>query len=271
MVQTCAGIVCGSVPWYGPTMRRSFHDHFSSVSGSYAQYRPRYPEALFTYLASLTTRRESAWDCATGSGQAALPLAAHFSRVIATDASVPQISKAARHARLHFFVAAAEAGALRPASVDLVTVAQALHWFDLPRFYAEVDRVLRSGGVLAVWSYGRLQADRAPMQNLLDRFYNDTVGPYWPPERRWVEEGYASLAFPYEEIRPPAFSLTAAWTLPHLAGYLRTWSATQRYTKTQGIDPVSDLVPQLAPHWGEPQTVHTLRWPLTLRLGVKPF
>lgn len=251
-------------------MTTSFKDHFSSVSATYARFRPHYPEALFNYLASLCVRRECAWDCATGSGQAALPLTKFFSRVLASDASVQQIAKAGRHPRLHYFVAAAESVALRNTGLDLVTVAQAMHWFDLPRFYAEVDRVLRPGGVLAIWSYGRLLTEHPVMQTLLDRFYNETVGPYWPPERCWVEQGYASLEFPYETIETPAFSLTADWRPEHLAGYLRTWSATQRYRNALGVDPVSDLARQLAGHWGDPLAGQRFSWPVALRVGRKP-
>lgn len=251
-------------------MKPSFPDHFSGVADTYGQYRPRYPETLFQFLAARTPRRGCAWDCATGSGQAALPLTQYFARVIASDASVRQVSKIARHPRLSRIVAVAEASALRPESVDLVTVAQALHWFDRPRFYAEVDRILRPDGLLAVWSYGRLQVEDNSLQGLLDYFYHDTVGAYWPPERRWVEEGYASLDFPYEEMAPPAFNLMAEWRLDHLAGYLRTWSATQRYVAARGIDPVAGLVPQLAPHWGDPQAPRALNWPIVLRLGAKP-
>jgi ubiquinone/menaquinone biosynthesis C-methylase UbiE len=250
-------------------MRTSFADHFSEVSAHYAQFRPRYPDDLFSYLAALPARRECAWDCATGSGQAALPLARFFVQVVASDASLRQISKAARDSKLHYFVAAAEACGLRPASVDLVTVAQALHWFDLSRFYLEADRVLRPGGVLAVWNYGRLQVSHPVMQTLLQHFYDDIVSPYWPPERRLVEEGYRSLVLPFRELQSPVFALTANWTMHHLAGYLRTWSATQRFIAARRFDPVTALMPQLAPYWGSAETTHRLSWPVALRVGIK--
>ncbi|RJQ74587.1 MAG: class I SAM-dependent methyltransferase [Desulfobacteraceae bacterium] len=251
-------------------MRASFPDHFSAISDNYAQFRPRYPEVLFGYLAATTPQRDLAWDCATGSGQAALPLAQFFSRVIAADASAQQVSKAAKHPRVHYLVTSAEASGLRPASIDLITVAQALHWFDLPRFYAEVERVLRPGGVLAVWSYGRLQVAHETIQTLFDRFYDHIIGPYWPPERRFVEEGYRSFNFPFEELQPPGFALTAEWPLHHLAGYLRTWSATQKFMQAHGTDPVSDLLPQLERHWGNPQSPRMISWPIALRSGRRP-
>lgn len=251
-------------------MPQLFKDHFSGVSDTYAQFRPRYPDALFSFLASLTPRCESAWDCATGSGQAALPLVRFFRRVFASDASMRQVCMAMRRPGLHYFVAAAEAICLGPASIDLVTVAQAMHWFDSHRFYAEVDRVLCPGGVLAVWSYGRLEVTPDAIQDLLDDFYNHTVGAYWPPERCWVEEGYASLDFPYDALQAPNFTLTAEWTLNHLAGYLRTWSATQRFVKARGNDPVVDLIPKMALHWGDPQARRVMRWPIALRVGAKP-
>ncbi len=251
-------------------MKSAFHDHFSMVSDTYAQYRPHYPQALFDYLASLTPRHDCAWDCATGSGQAALPLAHYFTRVIAADPSARQLSKAARHPRLTYYAAVAEASALRPAAIDLITVAQALHWFDLPRFYAEVERVLRPGGLLAVWSYGRLQIAHDGLQSLLNHYYDEVISGYWPPERRWVEEGYRSLAFPYAELQPPPFALAAQWPMSHLAGYLRTWSATQRFVEARGSDPVADLERQLLEYWGDPQSARAIAWPIALRLGLKP-
>ncbi|MBI5064063.1 MAG: class I SAM-dependent methyltransferase [Desulfatitalea sp.] len=251
-------------------IKTPFRDHFSNVSDQYAQFRPRYPDALFGYLAERSPQREVAWDCATGTGQAALPLARLFSRVIAADASARQTTQAEKHPRVHYIVAAAEASGLRASSIDLITVAQALHWFDLPRFYAEVERVLRPGGVLAVWSYGRLRMAPPALQSCLDHFYDDIVGPYWPPERRHVEEGYRSLAFPFDELRPPAFALTADWPLNHLAGYLRTWSATQAYTRAHGHDPVANLLPELAKHWGHAHSQCTVTWPIALRVGLRP-
>ncbi|MCP4377042.1 MAG: class I SAM-dependent methyltransferase, partial [bacterium] len=205
-----------------------FKDHFSDQSGDYLRYRPSYPGALFAFLAEIPPMQHRAWDCATGSGQAAHGLSTHFERVIATDASAAQIDSAVPAANVHYRVAPAEASGLPDRSVDLVTVAQALHWLDLERFYGEVRRVLKPGGLLAVWSYNLLRTDPA-IDAEVDAFYSHTVGPYWPPERRLVESGYRDLPFPFPELDTPPFAMTARWRLEQLLGYLGTWSATKRY------------------------------------------
>lgn len=247
--------------------QQPFADHFAPVAASYADFRPSYPPALFAWLATLVPRHELAWDCAAGSGQASVDLAAHFQRVVATDASRAQIDAAILHPRIDYRVAPADASGLAPASVDLITVAQALHWFDLAAFYAEVRRVLCPDGVLAVWSYGVLTVEGAEADRLVQQFYHDTVGPYWPPERAHVENGYRSLAFPFEEIDAPPFAMEAVWTLPQLLGYFRSWSATGRYIAANGHDPVTALAEQLAPRWGEPGRGRLVTWPLALRVG----
>ena len=180
----------------------SFKDHFSAHASAYARYRPRYPEALFAYLASLCPAHDLAWDCATGNGQAARSLTEHFARVVATDASADQLAHAAPHEQITYHVAPAAQSPLASHSADLVTVAQALHWLDLDAFYAEVRRVLKPGGVLAVWTYGLLRINPA-VDAVIQRLYTDIVGAYWPPERRHVEDGYRALAFPFDAIEPP--------------------------------------------------------------------
>lgn len=248
-----------------------FQDHFSGSAAKYARFRPGYPAPLFDYLASLLPHHTAAWDCATGSGQAAVALAQYFSRVIATDASAEQVAHAEPRPNVEYRVAAAEQSGLTGASVDLITVAQALHWFDLPTFYVEARRVLRPGGVLAVWCYGVAELPCRALQRCIDRFYHETVGPYWPPERRWVEEGYRSLPFPVPELRPPKFAMEARMSLEAFTGYLGTWSATQRYVLATGYDPLPNLLDELVHHWGEPQMPRIVRWPLSLRVGRSPI
>jgi len=243
-----------------------FKDHFSSASDRYAAYRPDYPAALFAWLASLCAERDMAWDCATGSGQAAQGLAPHFRQVIATDASAEQIRHAEPHAAIDYRVAPAEASSLADRSVDLVTVAQAAHWFDLPRFYAEVKRVLKPGGVLALWGYGRMVLP-GDMDAPFRHFYGETVGPYWPPERSLIDDAYRSLDFPFAEIQPPAFHIEVGWSLPRLIAYLSTWSAVKRYREANGLDPLPALMAELEPLWGDRDTVRKLQWPLFLRVG----
>jgi SAM-dependent methyltransferase len=243
-------------------------DHFSRLAVSYASCRPRYPEELFDYLAGVVDRRGLAWDCGAGTGQATIPLASRFDRVVATDISGSMLEQAPRHPRVNYRVAPAEASGLPPASVDLIAVAQALHWLDVKAFYGEAARVLVPGGVLAVWSYASPQLDGATLQRELSRFYGEVLGPYWPVERRHVEAGYRTLPFPFEELDPPAFAMEERWTLPQLLGYVGTWSATQRFRDVAGQDPVTQLERDLAPHWGG--SARLVRWPLTARLGRRP-
>ncbi|OLP20386.1 SAM-dependent methyltransferase [Leptolyngbya sp. 'hensonii'] len=245
-------------------------DHFSGVAAQYARFRPRYPADLFAYLASLISTPTLAWDCATGTGQAAIALAEYFPQVIATDASAEQITHADPHSQVDYRVAPAEQSGLNSGSVDLITVAQALHWFNLPAFYAEAKRVLRPAGVLAIWCYGHLEIPGDILQQIADTFYNETVGPYWPPERRIVEAGYRTLEFPFIEIETPGFAIESLLTLTQLTGYLSTWSATQRYVKATGQNPIPTLTEELEPHWGNPGTPRPIRWPLSLRVGLVP-
>jgi len=240
-------------------------DYFSDRARQYAAYRPRYPGALFAWLAAQVPERQSAWDCACGNGQASADLAGHFARVIATDLSGEQLRQAAPHPRIDYRVATAEASGLEPASVDLVTVAQALHWFDCGRFYAEVRRVLRPAGLLAAWSYGICHIDSAPGDALLTDYYRNVVGPYWPAERRHVESGYRSLPFPGPELPVPPFEMAFDWNLEELMGYVASWSATMLYVKAQGVDPVPALRAAMAPLWGDPDARRAIRWPLTVR------
>lgn len=247
-----------------------FKDHFSTLARSYAQFRPSYPPALFEYLASLCAVKERAWDCACGSGQATLSIAQHFKYVDASDASAEQVVSAPLHPRVQYRVASAEHSELESQSVDMVTVAQSLHWFDIKAFYVEVDRVLKPGGILAVWTYNVQSLEDLALNEIVRRFYSDTVGPYWPAERRWVETGYRDLPFPFEEIATPAFEMREQWSLPHLLGYLSSWSATSRYIAANGVDPIAQLGEELEAVWDDPQLTQLIRWPLALRVSRKP-
>ncbi len=248
---------------------RPLGDHFSRVAPAYASSRPGYPEALFDYLASLPPQTVLAWDCAAGTGQASIPLASRFDQVIATDISVAMLSQASPHPRVEYRAAPAEGSGLGDGTVDLVTVAQALHWLDLDGFYAEAKRVLAPGGVLAVWTYGRQQLGDGMLDEVLDRFYREDIGPYWPAERRHVEAGYCTLPFPFAELDPPPFFMEEHWTLRQLLGYVGTWSATQRYREKVGHDPLLRLETDLAAHWGT-QPTRAVRWPLSVRVGLGP-
>jgi SAM-dependent methyltransferase len=246
----------------------SFSDHFSGIASSYATYRPRYPAALFAWLAGLAPDRERAWDCGTGSGQAAEGLAAYFGEVAATDPSVAQLTNAIRVDGVAYLAMTAEQVALADRAVALVTVAQALHWFTRPDFYREVDRVLRPGGVLAAWTYAFALVD-PDVDAILSRFHRETMGPYWPAERALVDSGYDGIELPYPELTTPAFEMAVEWDLQELGGYLTTWSAVSRYRAEHGEDPVPPIMESVAEVWGDPADRRRIRWPLTLRVARK--
>jgi SAM-dependent methyltransferase len=244
----------------------SFKDHFSKQAAGYAKFRPHYPQKLFDYLGSIAPGRQLAWDCGTGNGQAAVGLASLFDRVIATDASEEQIANARRHEHVAYYVAAAENSGIDSGTLDLIMVAQALHWFDLNRFYQEARRVLKSDGVLAASAYNLLHVEPA-IDVVVNRYYHDVVGSFWPPERRLIEQ-FADLPFPFQEMIPPKFEMTASWDLDQLVGYLRTWSSSQRFVAANGSDPVNEIREELGSAWGNPERTRNINWPLTLRVGV---
>jgi SAM-dependent methyltransferase len=244
-----------------------FPDHYSSVAAHYARYRPHYPHALFAWLASVAPNRRLAWDCGTGNGQAATAMAAHFAHVVATDPSTAQLANAERGVAVSYAAMTAEQAALTGASVAVITVAQALHWFDRPAFYAEVKRVLTPRGVLAAWSYGLCTLGDAALDAELRRFHDETVGPYWPPGRALVDAGYEGLDLPFDELSPPPLAMEARWTLEEFAGYLSTWSAVQRARASTGMDPLPALVEALRARWGAEKSGRRIEWPLAVRAG----
>ena len=245
----------------------SFKELFSRQAADYAQFRPTYPEELFRYLASLTKEHLCAWDCGTGSGQAAIALASYCSRIIGTDPSADQIAHARRHPKVEYRIAPAEDSAISAGSVDLTVVAQALHWFDLGKFYTEVQRVSKpSGSIIAVWCYALMEITPA-VDRVIHRYYYDVIGKYWEPERRWVEQGYRGISFPFEEIVPPEFSMTAEWTFDHLVGYINTWSATQTALRLEEVNPLDSTRMELREAWGEIEGTKRVRWPLFIRVG----
>ena len=245
-----------------------FKDHFSAAASDYARFRPTYPPQLFDWLASLCPERQLALDVATGNGQAAVALAQHFEQVIASDASAAQLAQATSAANIDYRCEPAERSSLPDASVDLLVVAQALHWFDLPAFYAEAQRLLKPQGVIAVWCYGQLQGDAA-INTILARYYHDIVGSFWPPERAWLEQGYARLDWPFAPLAEQReFALSVEWDLPQLLGYLGTWSATRQYQHHHGHDPRDQIDDDLRQAWGTVDR-RAIRWPLSLRVGRK--
>lgn len=247
----------------------TFKDHFSGHADTYARHRPHYPPVLFEYLASVAPGRDLAWDCGTGNGQAALGVAPFFRQVIATDPSEEQVRNAFPHPMVAYRVAPAESSGLDSASVDLATVATALHWFERDRFYAEARRVLKPGGVLAAWTY--LDAQISPgIDAVMDRFTRGTLNGYWPMEPDAIIGVYHEESFPFEEIRPPPFSIELRWTQQDWLAYLRTWSAVQNYRARAGRDPVDDLAGTLRDLWGAPGEARRVTWPLHMRIGRVP-
>ena len=239
-------------------------DHFSDNAVDYAKFRPSYPEALFDWIASQVDRHDLAWDCGCGNGQATEPLALRFTHVVGTDLSAPQIAQAQPHPRIEYRVAPAEACGLTDSTADLVTIAQALHWFDFDRFYAEVRRVLKPDGVIVAWTYQLLRSTPAIDALLMD-FYSRVLGPYWPPERKWVDLGYRGMPFPFAALETPTFEIRLQWTLADLLAYIGTWSATRRLLKAEGIAPLPALGQRLATVWGN--STLEIVWPIAVLAG----
>jgi len=240
---------------------------FSTVAREYANFRPGYPPELFAWLALRSPSRESVWDCGCGSGQASVALAEHFAMVHATDVAPEQIAAAKPHPRVRYSVEPAEHSGLADRSVDLVTVAQALHWFDVTAFYAEAGRVGRPGALLAVWNYPRPKFADAELDRRFFAFYSEVVGPYWPPERRHLESWYQTLPFPFEEMETPTFGRDLSWNIEQVAGYVSSWSATVRYAQALGTDPVPSLRDSLSAAWPADAVSVPIRMTIGLRVG----
>lgn len=243
-----------------------FKDHFSASASGYARYRPVYPDDMFHWLAEVSPARDRAWDAATGTGQAALGLAPYFVEVIATDASLEQIRHARAHPVVRYQVAPSENAPIEDGSVDLVMIAQALHWFDFDAFYGEVRRVARDGAVIAAISYGLARIEPG-IDRIIDEFYRGPLEAFWPPERAHVESAYRSIPFPFDEIEAPEFFMSVRWNLDHLLGYLATWSAVGRAREHTGCDPLATVEPAIRREWGDPLIYRQVSWPLSLRVG----
>ncbi len=241
-----------------------FIDHFGGHADAYQRFRPAYPDGLFELLAAHAQGHDVAWDVGTGSGQAASALASRFTTVVGTDASIDQLRSGSRR---RVVAAVAEQPPFAPGSVDLVTVAQALHWFDLEPFYRGVRGVLRPQGLVAAWTYA-LPSVTPAIDQLIVRFHDEIVGPFWPKRRRHVIRGYRDLAFPFSRLASPDLVVEAAWDIESLYGYLGTWSAAQRFRRANNADPLAAIRDPLAIAWGELRPLRTIRWPLTVLLGV---
>jgi hypothetical protein len=243
----------------------TYEDHFSGHAEAYAQRRPRYPEEIYTWLASLVREHDLAWDVGTGNGQVAGSLAAHFKQVIATDASDDQLRHALPHARVEYRHEPADRVSLPDRSVDLITAGAAAHWFDFDGFHREVRRVGKPGAVIALWSYGPRDVADA-IDPIVHRYQEEVLRDYWPERIRYVHQRYATLPFPFEEIEAPPFAMTGHWTLREFRELLGTWSASQRYLQERGTDPLDEIAPDLERAWGNDER-RTISWPLFFRGG----
>lgn len=244
---------------------------FGDVAESYAQARPAYPQELFAWLARVAPGSRLAWDCACGNGQASIGLAGHFDRVVATDASAGQVAAAVRDPRVEYRVADAADSGLADRSVDVVTVAQALHWLPRAQFYAEARRVARPGAVLAAWTYHWLTTGDRDLDAVLAELGTRTLAPYWPAGREHVENRYADLDFPESRLEVPPFDLVQRWDVDRLLTYLRSWSSVSRYRSQHGVDPVTSVEPTIRGLWARsPDPTRLVRWSLTVLAARLP-
>lgn len=243
----------------------TFKDHFTKQAESYAKFRPDYPDELFKFLASVSPSNEFAWDCATGSGQAANGLAKYFNKVIASDASEEQVLNAYINDKIIYRVFPAEKADIESGSVDLITVAQALHWLNFEKFYAEVRRVLKKNGIIAVWMYELVKIS-PEINPLIIKFDDDILKSYWPPERQLFYDHYKTIPFPFELVNTPVFKMSADWTLENLFGFLGTWSAVQRFKEKEKSNPVELIKNEITKEWGSEKT-RKATWDLVFKVG----
>ncbi|MBX7206131.1 MAG: class I SAM-dependent methyltransferase [Bacteroidia bacterium] len=238
-------------------------DNFSNHAAVYAKYRPVYPNSLFEFIYAQANGFENAWDAGTGNGQVSKVLSQKFKKVLATDISEKQLSHAQVLPNIVYLKAAEDVPQIQNASVDLITVAQAIHWFNRAAFYTEVKRVAKPNALVVVWCYSLAQVS-AEIDFLINRFYTETIGAFWDEERRLVEQGYRTIEFPFKELPVPELSMDVYWEIEHVHGYLTSWSAVQHFIKANGFNPVDKLITELKPLWNGSMPV---RFPLHIRAG----
>jgi ubiquinone/menaquinone biosynthesis C-methylase UbiE len=241
------------------------HDNFSKQADLYAKYRPRYPKAMYDFIFQHLQGKQTAWDCATGSGQVAGYLAPHFKRVVATDISDEQMKHASGKANIKYVNAPAEDSGLPSNTFDLITVAQAIHWFDFDCFYSEVKRTAKEGALLAVIGYGMVQVNE-DIDLLIKNFYDFTFNKYFKDNRQYLDRHYKTIPFPFEEIECPEFSISYQWSLEKLEGYFKSWSAVQKIKEDEGYNPVNDFMKKLKEDWNQGE-VKEVTFPVFMRLG----
>jgi ubiquinone/menaquinone biosynthesis C-methylase UbiE len=240
-------------------------DLFSGHAQIYAAYRPTYPEALYEFLLPIVNTKRSAWDCATGNGQVAQRLASDFENVYATDISDKQLQEAFKAPNTFYSISSAEKTSFPTGYFDLITVGQALHWFNTTDFYKEAIRVGKPGCIIAVWGYGNILINEE-IDPLLQEFYSNVVGKYWDAARRHVETGYKNIPFPFEVIPSPDFFIEQNWSFQHLKGYLESWSATQKFILDQKFNPVHSFMNSIRELWGD-EEIMKIRFPVFMKVG----
>ncbi|MEO8412184.1 MAG: class I SAM-dependent methyltransferase [Ginsengibacter sp.] len=242
-------------------------DNFSKQSDLYARFRPGYPKQLFDFLLPLVPGKQTAWDCATGNGQVAATLSQYFNEVYATDISSEQIRNAITRENIFYAVGNAEETSFPGDKFDLITVAQAIHWFDFEKFYHEAKRTLQTGAIIAVIGYDIFKINKE-INLLVDQLYRKTTGPYWDAERKYIDDRYTTIPFPFKEIETPGFSMNYHWELEQVVGYLNTWSAVQHYTRRNNENPVDKFSEELKKVWGNIQK-RKVTFPIFMRTGRK--
>ncbi len=245
---------------------KEIQDNFSKQSSFYKKYRPNYPIKLINDILRITSGRDYCWDCGTGNGQVAIELSNHFKRVYATDISEKQIANALKRENIEYSVGRSEKTAFNKSQFDLITVAQALHWFDFKAFNKEINRVAKNGAIVAIWGYGLLRIETS-IDLLIDRFYKDTIGPYWNQERKHVDAAYATIALDFKEISlKKNYEIKTKWTLEDLEGYLNSWSSVQNYIIQNQENPVNGVIEDLKKYWKK-DTTKEIRFPIFTRIG----
>jgi SAM-dependent methyltransferase len=239
-------------------------DNFSVQSAEYAQFRPTYPQELYEFLFSLLVEKEIAWDCATGNGQVAKILAKDFTQVFATDISENQLKHATQRENISYLLESSDNSSFPDNTFDLITVAQAIHWFNFDGFYAEVKRTLKPRGVFAAFGYGVMRIDEQ-VDAIIHQLYRGVLGGYWDEERKYIDQGYLSIPFPFQEVSVPELTINTSWNFDQLIGYLNTWSALQHYKKANGVSPLISLMPELEVAWGTGDK--EVNFPILLRVG----
>jgi SAM-dependent methyltransferase len=241
-----------------------FKDYFSKQAAEYAKYRPGYPDKLFEYLSSITNEHLRAWDCAAGNGQAALRLTPFFDEIIATDASESQIKNAKAHPKIKYRVATAENSGIESRTVNLITVATAIHWFSLSKFYDEVKRVLVPGGTLAIWNYAEANVDEQT-DKIINRFLYEIIGSYAAPDFWKGINSETEINFPFDRIKTPEFKIERLWDLRDYINFIMTWSPTQQYIKKNNSNPIEKIFDELKKVWGDKNEKKKITWKLTLK------